>query len=536
MGSESDREFFEDGKTDSSGDSDIQSADDEDALAKMYGPESKYMKQKEAERKKKQAKIDKKNKRRTLGEESIAFGFGKPVLERKKDANSNFKVPTWDDLDKGEANTSLSFGFGLVDTDVYLAKEDPKDVVKTINETKNATDVSFSKSSQPEFLAKREDYWATKRERRSREKAFKRKERDKIIMKQQRARIKQRQQDLIEATKKLKRMKRATDEWIQNQLETQAAIVENRQRRDVLFEVTSFQSINRHPAFVGYRKQKKKYDVNVSSPIFWGYNVQKIEVEPVTKVSVVNKDNRVDVEKMHPGSIPAAIDYYDEDYQLDTGITPPPQTIVGTHASSSLFAVGGSNSPSRGRGSRRSRKKRKKRKTGAQMLAEYEKKQREKEAKQLAKQKEIEENKEREIRENYEDLEKNHKHIAFYGMFRTFAIERSRCNTHVECPAFFGYIRDQRDEGESEEEEDVYEEFDIKQLEPFGSRCLICKARPGVRGFAGCPACFDLNEKMPHTYPKREDDDVYEPVYVRPQGIVSLEDMKQNVDQDKEQG
>ena len=31
--SESDREFFEDGKTDSSGDSDIQSADDEDALA-----------------------------------------------------------------------------------------------------------------------------------------------------------------------------------------------------------------------------------------------------------------------------------------------------------------------------------------------------------------------------------------------------------------------------------------------------------------------------------------------------------------------
>ena len=48
----------------------------------------------------------------------------------------------------------LSFGFGLVDTDVYLAKEDPKDVVKTINETKNATDVSFSKSSQPEFLAK----------------------------------------------------------------------------------------------------------------------------------------------------------------------------------------------------------------------------------------------------------------------------------------------------------------------------------------------------------------------------------------------
>ena len=46
---------------------------------------------------------------------------------------------------------------------------------------------------------------------------------------------------------------------------------------------------------------------------------------------------------------------------------------------------------------------------------------------------------------------------------------------------------------------------------------------------------FDLNEKMPHTYPKREDDDVYEPVYVRPQGIVSLEDMKQKNDQDKEQ-
>ena len=64
---------------------------------------------------------------------------------------------------------------------------------------------------------------------------------------------------------------------------------------------------------------------------------------------MVNKDNRVDVEKMHPGSIPAAIDYYDEDYQLDTGITPPPQTIVGTHASSSLFIVDGSNSPSRAR-------------------------------------------------------------------------------------------------------------------------------------------------------------------------------------------
>ena len=50
-------ENFEDGKTDSSGDSDIQSADDEDALAKIYGAESKYMKtKKEAERKKNKQK------------------------------------------------------------------------------------------------------------------------------------------------------------------------------------------------------------------------------------------------------------------------------------------------------------------------------------------------------------------------------------------------------------------------------------------------------------------------------------------------
>ena len=322
----------------------------------MYGPQSKHGKRRELERKKKQLEADAKKRRRNRGEEAISFDFSKPVLEKKKDVKK-FKVPTGDELDKGEVETSLSFGFGLVDSDVYISKDEPKDdVVKTIEETKNATDVSFTTSDQPKFLEKRLDYWASRRERKSRQKAFKRKERDKKIMKEQRARIKERQQDLVDATK-LKRMKRATDEWIQNQLETQAAIVEGRSRHSVLFEVTSYQSINRHPAFVGYRKQRKKYDVNVTSPIFWGYNVQKIDVEPVTKVSVVNKDNRVDVEKMHPGSIPAAIDYYDEDYQLDTGITPPPQTIVGTHASSSLFIVGGSNSPSRGKGSRRNRKR-----------------------------------------------------------------------------------------------------------------------------------------------------------------------------------
>ena len=73
-----------------------------------------------------------------------------PVLEKKHDVKQNFKVPTWDDLDKAEANTSLSFGFGLVDSEAYISKDDPEDdVVKTIQETKNATDVSFSKSDQP---------------------------------------------------------------------------------------------------------------------------------------------------------------------------------------------------------------------------------------------------------------------------------------------------------------------------------------------------------------------------------------------------
>ena len=148
----------------------------------MYGAQSKFVKQKNAKREKEQAARDAKSRRRKLGEESIAFGFGAPVLEKKHDVKQNFKVPTWDDLDKGEANTSLSFGFGLVDSDVYISKDDAEDdVVKTIEETKNATDVSFSKSDQPKYLAKREDYWATKRERKSREKAFKRRERDKKI-------------------------------------------------------------------------------------------------------------------------------------------------------------------------------------------------------------------------------------------------------------------------------------------------------------------------------------------------------------------
>ena len=66
-----------------------------------------------------------------------------------------FKVPTGDELDKGEVETSLSFGFGLVDSDVYISKDEPKDdVVKTIEETKNATDVSFTTSDQPKFLEK----------------------------------------------------------------------------------------------------------------------------------------------------------------------------------------------------------------------------------------------------------------------------------------------------------------------------------------------------------------------------------------------
>ena len=52
--SESDREFLEDrrGKESSSGESDVQSADEEDALDKMYGPQSKHGKRRELERKK----------------------------------------------------------------------------------------------------------------------------------------------------------------------------------------------------------------------------------------------------------------------------------------------------------------------------------------------------------------------------------------------------------------------------------------------------------------------------------------------------
>ena len=91
---------------------------------------------------------------------------------------------------------------------------------------------------------------------------------------------------------------------------------------------------------------------------------------------------------------------------------------------------------SRGNGSRR-KKKRKKRQTGAQMLAEYEKKQREKEEKRLAKEKEEADNLNREIRENFEELETNHKkHISFYGLFRKFSVKRTRCNTMVENPTF----------------------------------------------------------------------------------------------------
>ena len=136
--SESDREFLDDrrGKESSSGESDVQSADEEDALDEMYGPQSKHGKRRELERKKKQLEADAKKRRRNRGEEAISFDFSKPVLEKKKDVKK-FKVPTGDELDKGEVETSLSFGFGLVDSDVYISKDEPKDdVVKTIEETK----------------------------------------------------------------------------------------------------------------------------------------------------------------------------------------------------------------------------------------------------------------------------------------------------------------------------------------------------------------------------------------------------------------
>ena len=71
--SESDREFLEDrrGKESSSGESDVQSADEEDALDKMYGPQSKHGKRRELERKKKQLEADAKKRRRNRGEEAI---------------------------------------------------------------------------------------------------------------------------------------------------------------------------------------------------------------------------------------------------------------------------------------------------------------------------------------------------------------------------------------------------------------------------------------------------------------------------------
>ena len=64
--SESDREFLEAkaGKEDSSGESDVQSADEEDALAQMYGPESQYVKKIEAKRRKNLEAIEKKNARK----------------------------------------------------------------------------------------------------------------------------------------------------------------------------------------------------------------------------------------------------------------------------------------------------------------------------------------------------------------------------------------------------------------------------------------------------------------------------------------
>ena len=112
------------------------------------------------------------------------------------------------------------------------------------------------------------------------------------------------------------------------------------------------------------------------------------------------------------------------------------------------------------------------------MKAAYERKQKEAEEKRLRELNAEKEENERICRENWEELQNNAKHVSFYGMFRDHDIHRDRAPVALETPAFLGYVRETRDEGESDEEEEI-QEFDVTKLEPFGSRCLICLARPG---------------------------------------------------------
>ena len=523
--SESDREFLDGGHGEnSSGESSTQSADEADVFEEMYGQQNQFILNKREEEERKRRALEQEKKNRNIGGDSvIAFEVGQSEYEAPKKAK--YKKPTDKDLKNNYEETQLSFGFGSgVDIDAYIEKEDrDADNDQPKAGAKDTTEISFGGIDRNAALAKKENYWATKRERKSREKAFKRRLRDKEIIRKQRERTKRRREQNQEATRKLHRMKRATSEWIQNQLESEAAIMEGRTREEVLFEVTVYQSINRHPSFIGYSQRRDVHDVSKVSPMFWGYSVKKNDnAENARDASIAWINTTI----IHPGS------YFDNDKQKELddkrreaeqneGIEETP-VATDVHPAATYHYKRYLESREK---SRKKKKRRKRRQTGAQMKAAYERKQKEAEEKRLRELNAEKEENERICRENWEELQNNAKHVSFYGMFRDHDIHRDRAPVALETPAFLGYVRETRDEGESDEEEEI-QEFDVTKLEPFGSRCLICLARPGVRGYPGCPACFDHHEKLPHTFPQRKPDDVYEPIFVRPQGIVSLEDLK----------
>jgi hypothetical protein len=514
--SESDREVLNQGHGEnSSGSSDVQSADED--LEQYYGVNEELVHRSKKLEAEKKFKEESKLKAQNLGESTVGFSMKKSQFDSPDKAK--YKVPSKEDLNGNDTESSLYFDFGNgVGFETYIEKEDiDSDDGNPREDAVNKTQLSYGYIDKNSSVSKREDYWADKRQRKSREKAFKRKLIDKEIIRKQRAKTKKRQEELANASKKLQSMKRATDEYIQHQLETEAAIENGRTRQDVLFDIEVYQAVNRHPSFLGYKKERKMYNAAVLSPIFWGYSFENIAV-PETVLP------RLDVMTTHPGSVCLV----DEDMNGSILCTDDSSDtnaemankVIDIHPASSLLYKRMVKSASK------KRKKREKRQTGAQMKAAYEMKMKDIERKQILQFKAEEDRKDRFERENSLELIQNHKHIAFYGLFRAYFVERETCPAYLETPVFLNYVREAGEGDESDEEEAVVQEFDINQLGAFGSRCLICLARPGVRGYPGCPACFDHHEKLPHTFPVRKPDDIFEPIFVRPQGIVSITDAK----------
>ena len=174
--------------------------------------------------------------------------------------------------------------------------------------------------------------------------------------------------------------------------------------------MTVYQSINRHPSFIGYSQRRDVHDVSKVSPMFWGYSVKKNDnAENARDASIAWINTTI----IHPGS------YFDNDKQKELddkrreaeqneGIEETP-VATDVHPAATYHYKRYLESREK---SRKKKKRRKRRQTGAQMKAAYERKQKEAEEKRLRELNAEKEENERICRENWEELQNNAKHVS----------------------------------------------------------------------------------------------------------------------------